>query len=428
MTEATFQIISNVFCGYKIILRIALFLWIWKIFYPTKIIDSLKIIWKKKEYLQVIFMNILFWNFHSLCYLIANSAYQFFVTEHCKGYTVETRLDMELVYETLFYGMCIMFFIYTLAFILMIFGVKRLHLTLLGMKWNEFLFSSILNVIGFMFTQMIVKIMIVQIDTEVFLLYDEKTELLWWIPVIAILLYFSEMIVLFSHQKYLEKQRERELLFIENQQIHILKQRLIDVETFYGNIQKVRHEMRNHMMNIKGLVTNEHYDEVEKYIQALDESIQILEYKYATGNPVTDVLINDKYRQMKEIGIRFKLDFKYRGRILIYDIAIVLNNLLDNAIEACKKIPREDRYITLSLNHKNHFVLITVENAFDGIVKWGTETKLPETTKLSKDDLLEHGLGLKNVKDVANRYYGDLDIRINEHTWKATVLLQEKEE
>lgn len=428
MTETTFQMISDIFYGYKIFLRIFLFLWIWKIFYPVKLVDSLKSIWKKREYLQVIFTNLLFWNIHFLCFLIANSAYQIFVTESSKGYMVENWSDMELVYETMFYGMCLMFFIYTLVFVLMILGLKRLHFNLETMKWHEFLFLSILNVIGWMFAQMIIKIMIVQIDSEVFLLYDEKIELVWWIPLMAILLYFGEMSLLYSHQKYMEKQKERELLFIENQQIQVLKQRLTDIEAFYGNIRKVRHEMRNHITNIKGLVTNEHYDEVETYIQALDDTIQSIEYKYATGNPVTDVLINDKYRQMQEFGIGFNLDFQYQGKILVYDIAIVLNNLLDNAIEACKKVPAEDRNISLCLKHKNHFVLIEVENTFDGIVMWEKGKNLPDTSKANNGDFIEHGIGLKNVQDVATRYYGDLDIKINERIWKATVLLQEKEE
>lgn len=428
MAETTFQMITEVFYGYKILLRIFLFLWIWKIFYPIKIVDSLKTIWKKKDYLQVIFLNLLFWNFHSLCFLIANSVYQIFVTESSKEYTVETWLDMELVYETMFYGMGLMFFIYTLVFVLMILGLKKLHFNLETMKWHEFLFLSILNVIGWMFAQMIIKIMIVQIDTEVFLLYDEKMELVWWIPLMAVLLYFGEMSLLYSHQKYMEKQKDRELFFVENQQIQVLKQQLTDVEAFYGNIRKVRHEMRNHMTNIKGLVTGEHYDEVETYIQALDDTMQSIEYKFATGNSVTDVLINDKYRQMQEIGIRFNLNFQYQGKILVYDIAIVLNNLLDNAIEACKKVPTEDRYISLNLKRKNHFILIEVENAFDGMIKWEKGKTLPDTSKVHDGELAEHGIGLKNVQDVANRYYGDLDIKINERIWKATVLLQEKEE
>lgn len=273
--------------------------------------------------------------------------------------------------------------------------------------------------------------MVVKINTEVFLLFDEKTEFLWWIPIMAILLYCGEIAVIYSHQKYVEKQQEREMLFIENQQIKVMKQRLEDVESFYGNIRKVRHEMRNHMTNIKGLVASEQYQEVETYIHELDDSIKALEYKYSTGNAVMDVLINDKWRQAEKLGIQFDVDFQYNSTISAYDMAIVLNNLLDNAIEACEKIELEKRLIRLRLKRKNRFVLVEVENFFDGILKWENEiarnSGFPVTTKYA-DSFTEHGIGLKNVKDVANRYFGDLDIKVNENIIKVTVLLQEKEE
>lgn len=51
-------------------------------------------------------------------------------------------------------------------------------------------------------------------------------------------------------------------------------------------------------------------------------------------------------------------------------------------------------------------------------------TLFPSTTK---SQVREHGIGLKNVKDVANRYFGDLDIKVNNKIFKATVLLQEEE-
>ena len=43
------------------------------------------------------------------------------------------------------------------------------------------------------------------------------------------------------------------------------------------------------------------------------------------------------------------------------------------------------------------------------------------------DILMEHGIGLKNVKDVADHYLGDMDIKIKNDVFKVTVMLQQKE-
>lgn len=430
MTQETFEMISEIMYVYKIVIQIVLFLLIWKVFYPMRIKESIFLIWNKKAFIRVIFVSLLYLSLHSLCFLIANSAYQYLINELMKNQTIESIDDMLWVYQNTTIGMIVMIFLYTILFGAMIFGIKKVVTKTYPMNWIECIFLSVLNIVGWMFAQMVAKIMIVKIDTEVFFLFDEKVELLWWIPFMAALLYCGEMAVLYSHQKYVEKQMEKELLFIENQQIQVMKQRLEDVEGFYGNIRKVRHEMRNHMTNIKGLVAREQYEELESYIQELDDSIQALEYRYVTGNPVTDVLINDKWRQAEKLGIKFEVDFHYVSNISVYDIAIVLNNLLDNAIEACEKVVSEQRYIQLILKRRNRFLLLEVENSFNGILKWENGSRIPVTIKRNDlpDMLMEHGIGLKNVKDVANRYYGDLDIKVKENIFKVTVMLQEKED
>lgn len=78
---------------------------------------------------------------------------------------------------------------------------------------------------------------------------------------------------------------------------------------------------------------------------------------------------------------------------------------------------------------KNHFLLIEVENSFDGKVIWEDGGIVPMTTKQSDlpDILMEHGIGLKNVKNVADHYLGDMDIKIKNDVFKVTVMLQQKE-
>ena len=426
MTETNFALFSDIAYVYKITIQMLFFFFLWKSCYPMKLKKSIAYIFEKKDFLKVLFLIFLFWNFHSLSFLIANSAYQYMENILMQEIHVESLLDMYYVYKNMAIGMCSMFVLYTILFFAMLFGIKRwisyqkMHIR----KITEFCFLSVLNIVGWMFAQMVSRLMVVQIETEVFILFDEKAELLWWIPLMAICLYFGEAAVVYFHYMYLEKQQEHEFLFMEHQQSKVLKQRLEDVEHFYGNIRKVRHEMRNHMTNIKGLVSKEEYGEVDRYIHALDASIQALEYRFSTGNPVTDVVINDKWRQMEKLGIRFELDFLYHSSISAYDMAIILNNLLDNAIEASEKIPKEARYIRLCLKQKHRFLLLEVENAFDGNIK--LDNAIPITSKACTESL-EHGIGLKNVKEVANRYFGDLDIKINNITFKATVLLQEEE-
>ncbi len=62
-------------------------------------------------------------------------------------------------------------------------------------------------------------------------------------------------------------------------------------------------------------------------------------------------------------------------------------------------------------------------------MEWKDGEVIPTTIKPSNlpDILMEHGIGLRNVKDVAERYLGSMDIKTEMDVFKVTVMLQQKE-
>ena len=182
------------------------------------------------------------------------------------------------------------------------------------------------------------------------------------------------------------------------------------------------------MANIQGLAGAGQYGEIEDYVRRMDETMQELEYKYVTGNPVTDVIINDKCRRAEKAGIQFDADFRYGGEIPVFDLGIILNNLLDNAIEACEKLEQGKGFIRLMLKRKKQFLLLEVENSFDGAVPIRKGSLFPATTKQNvlPDIVTEHGIGLENVRDVAGRYFGGVNIKVKRDVFHVTVMLQQE--
>ena len=239
----------------------------------------------------------------------------------------------------------------------------------------------------------------------------------------------SQTALIYFWQKYRVLLAERQKHFVEEQQVKAMKMRLEEAENFYGSIRKVRHEMKNHMANIKGLVGAGEYGEIEDYVRQMDETMQELEYKYVTGNAVTDVIINDKCRRAEKAGIRFDADFRYGGEIPVFDMGIILNNLLDNAIEACEKLETGKGFVRLSLKRKKQFLILCVENSFDGAAPVSKGSPLPPTTKQSilPGIITEHGIGLENVRDIAERYFGGVNIKVKGDVFHVTVMLQQGE-
>lgn len=102
-----------------------------------------------------------------------------------------------------------------------------------------------------------------------------------------------------------------------------------------------------------------------------------------------------------------------------FDLGILLNNALDNAIEACQKTAAH-RFISLRSYTKGRMFFLVVENAYDG-KQLIEEGGLCRTTK---EDAQMHGLGMKNMKSCVERYYGTMEHETGKNTFILTLMLQ----
>ena len=383
----------------------------------------------KKQIGKAVFVMLAFYNLHCLSFLIANSIYMKIMSVMMKSLDAMQESYLQRVYQCQSIGMVVFVFFYMALFVAMTVIFHRLIKGEAVMALQDVILLSILNFVGSMIAGVVNGLMIVRIDTDAFVLFDEQPDLLWKVPMIAVLIFAGEAALIYFWQRYRILLAERQKHFVEEQQVKAMKKRLEEAENFYGSIRRVRHEMKNHMANIKGLAGAGEYGEIEEYVRRMDETMQELEYKYVTGNAVTDVIINDKCRRAEKAGIRFDADFRYGGEIPVFDMGIILNNLLDNAIEACEKLETGKGFVRLSLKRKKQFLILYVENSFDGAVPISKGSPLPPTTKQSilPGIITEHGIGLENVRDIAERYFGGVNIKVKGDVFHVTVMLQQGE-
>ena len=382
----------------------------------------------KKQIEKAVFVMLAFYNLHCLGCSMASSIYEKVMSAMMKSIDFLRDSYLQEVNQCMAVGMFCLTFSYSVLFVAMTLILYRLMKDVTIMAWQDVILLSILNLVGSMITKIIVGLLTVKIDDELFILFDEKPDLLWKMPLVAVLIFAGEAALIYFWQRYRILLAERQKHFVEEQQIKVMKMRLEEAENFYGSIRKVRHEMKNHMANIKGLAGAGEYGEIEDYVRRMDETMQELEYKYVTGNAVTDVIINDKCRKAEKAGIRFDADFRYGGEIPAFDLGIILNNLLDNAIEACEKLETGKGFVRLSLKRKKQFLILCVENSFDGAVPVSKGSPLPPTTKQSilPGIITEHGIGLENVRDIAERYFGGVNIKVKGDVFHVTVMLQQE--
>lgn len=303
---------------------------------------------------------------------------------------------------------------------------RQLHKGRWELCIREVCYLSLMPVMGILFVNVICRVLVIIREDIVFQLYEQYPLFAGLIPLLALLFYAGILISIVSYQEMMRLQEEKKKYFVEEQQIRGIRERMEQVDQFYAGIRQMKHEMRNHLTNIKGLVESGNYVDMEQYIEQLEGSLNAFELTIKTGNAVTDVIVNDKHKTAEKEGIAFQSEFIYpaSGQYNAYDIGIIINNLLQNALEACEGIQTGKRYMVLSGRQKKKFFLIEVKNSFAGEVIFDENTGLPVSGK--RKDVSLHGIGLSNVKREVEKYMGDLDIKVKRNEFCVTVLLQER--
>ena len=132
-----------------------------------------------------------------------------------------------------------------------------------------------------------------------------------------------------------------------------------------------------------------------------------MDFAHKTGHGLTDIILHQASQQAGKAGLVFRADFRYPKDMGfdVYDISVILNNALQNALEACGKVPGGSIEVRSYLRGSLFFIEVT--NDFAGRLDWQEGADLPAT---SKADRQQHGLGLLNIARCAEKYKGTVDI------------------
>ena len=238
---------------------------------------------------------------------------------------------------------------------------------------------------------------------------------MFWVPLICFLLLgiIVSSAILFQKMVQLNEE-ERERVILETQMAQ-MQQEIEEIQDIYADIRGLGHDMRSHLESIAAVIrktSGEDREELDGYIGSMERAVGRLDFSYRTGNPITDVIVHQKKQDAEKRHISFEASFTYpdKQQIDVYDIGIMLNNALENAIEASGKLEGE-KNISLRSYMKGNLFFIEVENDFDGELVMDSKTGLPIS---SKADKRLHGLGIENIQRCAKKYMGDIDITIRD--------------
>ncbi len=186
------------------------------------------------------------------------------------------------------------------------------------------------------------------------------------------------------------------------------------------NIRKFRHDMNNHLYVLESLLDDGGENaRAKEYLEQMIGRINSVKLYSKSGNMQLDSIVNYKLSEASEKNIRVESDIKLPETLQtdMGDMVTILGNILDNAIEAAQVLD-SDRYIKLYIKYKMGAVFIILKNNYDGRIN--AKNGVLKTIKSNK---LEHGIGLKSVQDVVEKYNGEVRMEYDDREFCIRIIL-----
>ncbi len=216
-------------------------------------------------------------------------------------------------------------------------------------------------------------------------------------------------------RSYLSRLVDRRIAAYQND---LIARHCAEVENIYRQMRGWRHDYHNHLQTMKACIALGDVGELDAYLGRLDQELAGVDTVLKTGNVMVDAILNSKLSlaKTKDIAVHAKATVPKGLSVADIDLCVLLGNLLDNASEACVKLPDSDeRFLRVYLGVLKGQLYISITNAVGGEVRRSGSGYA--STKGGG-----HGFGLTRVDRIVEKYGGYVN-RQNEPGVFATEVL-----
>lgn len=373
----------------------------------------------RRNYGQKLFLSVTFFSLRWLAMAMENCIYKVLYYESLKvpGFSKSQRRQLEI-----FIGTCILDMILSILFLsAFVWLINRAYTYKYAEVTNKevlmLCMPSVSGMVGYGMLKYYDEVYESGTGSSLFDLYgtyDWLCFLHYGIMMSTILV----VIILFQDLKGRQKEETQNKLI--SRQMEDMKNHIGEVERLYRDFHSLRHDVGNHLMTLENLYMKKEYGEAKKYTVQLQKKLSGITPDIRSGNPVTDVILAEKKKEAREKRIDFLCDFHYPEgtKVNAFDISVILNNGIGNALEAASKC--QHPFVKISSYRNKNAYIIEIRNHYSNEIFIDSESGLPITTKQSGQG---HGLGLANIRKTAQKYYGDIDIEYDEKYFVLCVML-----
>ena len=233
--------------------------------------------------------------------------------------------------------------------------------------------------------------------------------------ILIALLYITIFFVLFEQLHNLEAQERQRVL---EAQTVIMCQRVEDIFRAEETMQIERHDMRHKLQTVASLAQREDYAALLDYIGSSQEKLTAAEPKRYCNNPALDAVLVNAAMQAEQMNIsmEIKIGLPKELPVDVFELSIVFANALENAIQAVRELPEDQRRIICKSVMSPRFI-IEISNSYAGEVTFD-QRGVPVTNKPG------HGIGTRSIVAFAEKHNALYRFQAENGWFKLQIALQ----
>lgn len=210
------------------------------------------------------------------------------------------------------------------------------------------------------------------------------------------------------------------------QQVQLYEQLYLSQLSADEKSAALRHDLNNHLITLEHYCSEQNLDAVQNYLSGMKETSYSPSLTVNTGNLSIDAILTSKCKRAEATGIHFQLELQLPKNLPVnpVHITILLGNLLDNALEACEKLPdKEEKQVSVFIRYDKPNLIFCIKNTYDGKpIPFESGFGIPRSSSKKEKG---HGLGIKNVMEIVKKYHGYLKMEPEGTIMKVQVILYE---
>ena len=212
--------------------------------------------------------------------------------------------------------------------------------------------------------------------------------------------------------------KEQENIALQNELL--AKNYQVAKESYESNA-RLYHDMGNHFSMIQSYLADGKVEEARTYLDRLGKDRAAYSVERFTGIEAVDYILSQKAAFAKQQNVETSIHAEYPKDCKIdpVDLCTILTNLLDNAMEACGKLPEASaKILSVTIRRINQFIIIQIANSCieEPVISKGN-------FKTSKTDKRHHGWGMKNVRLAVEKYHGTMEHEYNKNIFTVSIML-----